>query len=246
VAKLIRREEVGRGPLGVVYRAEDAAGRSLALRVLPPERLRVPAVLQAVGQELKAASLVSHPNVVKVLGLVEFEGQRCVVGELVAGKTFADALHLGHKIGFQQVHSLGRIMAQALGFLHGRGIAHGCVRPSNVMVSGGVLKLADLGLRALAQEYPRDPADSYDPPEGHVDAASDVYALAAVLYHVLTGVHPKSQPQGVGLPLPSSFVPGVPEAFDRLLVRALHPRPEKRCTRADEVLRDLKDMMKLG
>ena len=70
--------------------------------------------------------------------------------------------------------------------------------------------------------------------------------MAAVLYHLLTGAHPQAQPQGAGLPLPSTLAPGVPEAFDKLLLRCLHPRPELRFATADEMLADLKEMMRFG
>ena len=76
--------------------------------------------------------------------------------------------------------------------------------------------------------------------------AGDLYALAAVMYHLLTGAHPKAQAQGVGLPLPSSLAPGVPEALDKLLLRCLHPRPELRFATAEEILAELKEMMRIG
>ncbi len=240
-----RREEIGRGPLGVVHRAEDQAdGRNVALRVLPAEALKKEGVLSALVADLKAAAQVSHPNVVKVLGMVEVDGQRCLVTELVAGKTFAEALKTGRRLTFQQVHGLGRVLAQALSVLHGRGIVHGSIQPSNVMVAGGVIKIADLGLGRLAHIV--SPAGDYRAPENKLDVSGDLYATAAVLYHLLTGTHHKSQPQGVGLPLPSKLSPGVPEAIDKLLLRCLHPRQELRYATADEMLAELKDMVKIG
>jgi len=70
-------------------------------------------------------------------------------------------------------------------------------------------------------------ADEHGVVHPYVEAGltkSDVYAMAAVLYHLLTGVHPRTQAQGVGLPLPGTLAAGVPEALDKLLVRSLHPR----------------------
>ena len=243
-ARFVRKEEVGRGPLGIVYRAEDRTdGRSVALRALPPEMLKREGVIPALAADLRAAAQVSHPSVVKVLGLLEVEGERCVVGEYVAGRNFADALRGGHKMSVKQVHSLGRALAQLLAFLHGRGIVHGSIQPSNVMVASGVIKVADLGLGRLAHPLPR--SDSYRAPEAELDVAGDLFAMAALLYHLLTGVHPRTQPQGVGLPLPGTLAAGVPEALDKLLVRGLHPRRELRPTSAEEVLAELKDMMRI-
>ena len=242
--RFVRKEEIGRGPLGVVYRAEDRNdGRSVALRALAPEVLRREGVLPVLAADLRAAAQVSHPSVVKVLGLLEVEGERCVVGEYVAGRNFADALRGGHKMSVKQVHALGRALAQVLAFLHGRGIVHGSIQPSNIMVATGVIKIADLGLGRLAHPLPRE--TSYRAPEAELDVAGDLYAMAAVLYHLLTGVHPRTQPQGVGLPLPGTYAPGVPEALDKLLVRSLHPRRELRPVSADAVLEELKDMVRI-
>jgi serine/threonine-protein kinase len=241
----VSKEEVGHGSLGTVFRAEDQVdGRSVALRVLPPQALQGNGVIQALVADLKAAAQLSHPNVVKILGFVEMGGQRCVVSEFVPGRNFAEAIKAGHKMTFQQAHGLGRVLAQALSFLHGKGFVHGSIQPSNVMVSQGVVKLADLGLGRLYMSAPHE--QDYRAPEAQLDAAGDLYAMAAVLYHLLTGVHAKTQSQGSALPLPSQLAPGVPEAFDKLLLRCLHPRVELRLPTADDILRELKEMVHIG
>jgi serine/threonine protein kinase len=113
------------------------------------------------------------------------------------------------------------------------------------MVASGVVKVADLGLCRLVQRTPADPLD-YRPPEGGFDAAGDLYALAALLYQLVSGVHPKSQSQGAALPLPSTLTHGVPEALDKLLLRSLHPRRELRLASAEQMLHELKDMVRLA
>jgi tetratricopeptide (TPR) repeat protein len=242
--RFVSKEEIGRGALGTVFRAEDSMdGRSVALRVLPADVLQGDGVLAALAGDLKAAAQLSHPNGVKVLGFLEREGQRCVVSEFVQGRNFGEAVKAGHKMTVQQAHSLGRVLAQYLSFVHGKGLVHGTIKPSNIMVASGVIKIADLGFGRLVQKLPgRD----YRAPEDRLDVAGDLYGLSAVLYHLITGVHPKSQAQGAGLPLPSTLAPGVPEALDKLLLRGLHPRVELRHTSADEVLHELKDMVRLA
>jgi serine/threonine-protein kinase len=228
-----------------VWRGEDAAdGRSVAMRMIPGALLAPPGLLAALAADLKAASQVSHPNLVKVIAFMEWKGERCLVTEHVAGRNFAEAIASGRRLAFQQVHALGRLVAQALETVHGKGLVHGSLRPSNVMVAAGVIKLADLGLARLARSFPAKP--SYHAPEGGASPADDLFALCAVMYHLLTGTHPLSQPQGVGLPLPSQLAPGVPEAMDKLLVRGLHPRPELRLASASDLLRELRDMVKIG
>jgi tetratricopeptide (TPR) repeat protein len=244
-SRFVPHEEVGRGRLGTIFRAEDQLdGRSVALRVLPDAVLAGNGVLAALASDLKAAAALSHPNHVKVLGFVEREGQRCVVTEYVQGRHLGDALKSGHKMTVQQAHGLGRVVAQYLSFIHGKGLVHGCIQPSNIMVASGVLKVADLGLGRLAEAVPAE--IDYRAPEAQLDVAGDLYAMAGVLYHVLTGIHPKKQAQGAAMPLPSTYSQGVPEALDKLLVRALHPRTELRLASADEVLAELKNMVRLA
>lgn len=226
-----------------MYRAEDRAdGRKVALRVLPPGL--PPAELQALSQDLRAASAVSHPNLVKVLGPVQVDGQPCVVSEYVAGKTLAEPLRQGHRMPVSQVHGLGRIIGQALGALHAQGIVHGAVQPSNLMVSSGVVKLADAGLARLALALAGP--ERYHAPEGAGTVADDLYALSAVLYHLLTGVHPGQAAPGHAPPPPGQLVSGVPEALDALIARGLDPDPARRPATAAAVLGELKDMVKIG
>jgi serine/threonine-protein kinase len=243
--RFVPREEIGRGRLGSVFRAEDLLdGRNVALRVLPPALLTADGLLPALAGDLKAAAALSHPNGVKVLGFVEHEGKRCVVTEFVQGRHLGQALESGHKMTVQQAHGLGRVVAQYLSFIHGKGLVHGAIQPSNIMVASGVIKVADLGLGRLAHSAPAEV--DYRAPDAKLDVPGDLYAMAAVLYHLLTGMHPKKQPQGAALPLPSTCSQGVPEALDKLLLRALHPRAELRLGSADEVLAELKNMVRLA
>jgi len=243
--RFVKQEEAGKGPLGTVFRAVDQTdGRSVALRVLPAEILGGSVPLQEVVADLKAAGSLSHPNVVKVLGFVDMSGQRCVVSEFVQGRNLSEALRSGVRMGFQQVHGLGRVLAQALSFIHGKGLVHGSIQPSNVMVASGVVKIADLGLGRLSHSLTNQ--SDYRAAENTRDVHGDLYNMSALLYHLLTGTHPKAQPQGSALPLPSKLAMGVPETFDKLLLRCLHPRQELRFATAEDILHELKDMVRIG
>jgi tetratricopeptide (TPR) repeat protein len=244
--KLATREEIGGGPLGLVLRAEDLAdGRSVALRILPAGIVRSEADAAALAADVRAASRFSHPNAVKVLGLIDHDGQRAVVTEFVAGRNFAEVVRKGNRTTPQQAHSIMSVLAQCLAAIHGEGLVHGSVQPSNIMVAGSVVKLADLGLGRLAHAAASGDTD-YRAPERVFDRAGDLHALAAVVYHLLTGVHPRTLPQGAAMPLPSTFAPGVPEAMDKLLLRALHPKVALRHPSAEAILGELKDMIRLA
>lgn len=243
--RFVPREEIGKGPLGTLYRGEDVTdGRNVTIRTLVPEMVADRALLKAVVEDLKTASGISHPNLVKVIAFMELKGRQCVVSEYVQGRNFQELIDSGRRAGFQQVHALGRIVSQALVVAHGQQLVHGSIQPSNVMVASGVIKVADLGLGRLARTL--SPTPTYRPPDGGEDFSADLYALSALMYHLLTGTHPGSHPQGVGLPLPSQLAPGVPESMDKLLLRGLHERADLRPNDAEWLLGELREMVKIG
>ena len=235
------KTEVGRGPLGVVFQADDRdTGELVALRVLPRELLEDPALRKEVADEATRASELRHPNLVRVLGFVEIDDRACVVSEYVTdARTFAGPLGAGQKMPYKKALKVAKALVPALAYLHERGVVHGSIQPSNMMMMGGVIKLADIGLcRLSVRAAAGDPR--YQAPERLFDAAADVYSLGAVLYHLVCGVDPKSQPQGVALPLPSRFNPKIPESFDRVLIRALHPDRTLRYASGTEMSEALK------
>jgi serine/threonine-protein kinase len=186
---------------------------------------------------------LSHPNLVKVLGVFDFDAQSCVLSEFVRGSNLGESLRAGQRMSVQQCHSLARTLAQVLSFVHARGMAHGSVRPSNIMTVSGVVKLADLGLGRLYRAA--QPPDGYRAPENRLDVAGDIFSLGAVLYHALTGVEPKVRAAGA-MSRPSQLAPGVPERFDRFLLRCLDPSPRGRFSAADEVIQALEAMITIS
>jgi serine/threonine protein kinase/tetratricopeptide (TPR) repeat protein len=230
-----RHEEVGRGPLGILFRGTDTAGgKTVALREIAEAALAEPGMLQKVVADLKAVAQVSHPNLAKVLGFVELEQRPHVITEFVPGRTYAEALASGRRLPLSQVLSLGKVVTQAVGAIHARGLVHGSLQPSNVMVASGVVKVVDLGLGQLAQSL--RPAVSYRPPDGNLDVAGDLYALAAVLYHLVTGSHPDGQIAGGRVRGPGQLVPGIPPALDELLVQNLSANAGVRSSSAAQFL----------
>ncbi len=241
--RFVTKEQVGSGPLGTVYRAEDQTdGRSLALRVLPEAALK-PDVLGPLVAEMIAAARLSHPNLVKVLGVVDLDGQSCVLAEFVRGSNLHESFRSGQRMSVHQCHSLGRTLAQVLSFIHARGLVHGSIRPSNIMILAGVVKLADLGLGCLYRVA--SPPDAYRAPENQLDVAGDIFALGAVLYQALTGVEPKAR-SGSPMTRPSQLAPGVPERFDHFLLRCLDPTPQARFSGTDEVIQALEAMITIS
>jgi serine/threonine protein kinase len=175
-----------------VYRALDStSGRSLALRVLPPRSEAAREAFATLLEDLRAAGRVAHPGLVRVLGMVESEGRAQVISELIEGYDLETALAAG-PMATGRVEALGRALAATVAHVHECGLVHGSVRPSNVMLAGGAVRLADLGLGGLYAAL--GPATPYRAPETERTPASDVFSLGAVLHHALTGKPPAAEP----------------------------------------------------
>ena len=213
-ARFVLKEEIGRGPLGVVHRGEDSAdaGKPVAMRVLPAGA--APHLAALMG-DLKAMAPLQHPNLARVLGALDVSGQRTVVTELLQGKSLASAFPAGQKMPLAQAQSIGRVLASVLAFLHEKGLAHGSLQPSNVVSAGGALKLTDLGLGRLHPALV--PVSAYRAPEAKLDAAGDVYAWGALLFHLLHGAPPTP-----------GAIATLPAPFDALVPRCLDANPEAR------------------
>jgi serine/threonine protein kinase len=212
-ARYAAGEVIGRGPLGEVHKATDTYDKSaVAIRLFPAAAARH---LDALRADVLAASAISLPGLVRVVGMAEVGGRSAIVTELVQGANLAAPLLAGQKFNLAQARGVARTVAEALAALHSRGLAHGSVQPSNVMSAGGAIKLADLGLgrlhRALA------PACPYCAPEGRVDAAGDVFGLGALIHHVVTGALPRAR-----APVP------LPAPVDAVVPRCLDPKAEAR------------------
>lgn len=231
-ARFAVREELGRGPLGALHRGEDLVeSKNVALRLLAPELVALPGALAALTADLKAAAQVAHPALPRTLGFADLGGRRAVVGEWVAGRNFGEALAAGRALPGSQVLSLGKALYQALAAIHARGLAHGSIQPSNVMVVQGQVRLADFGFGRLRQRHP----GSHRAPEGGLSAAADVYAAAAVLYHLVSGQNPAGPTAPAAL---QGQVAGVPAPLERALLRCLSPEAAQRPS-AEQVLAEL-------
>lgn len=222
--RFLLKEEIGRGPLGVVHKGEDTVEKTtVAMRVLPAYAAPH---LEAIVSDVKIAAAVAHPGLVRALAVCDVDGKRAIVTEYVHGATLAAPLKAGQKFKVSQVLGIGRALAETLAALHARGLAHGSIQPSNVMSAGGTIKLADLGLGRLQRALV--PGSPYRAPEGRLDAAGDVYALGALLHHLAAGAAP-SVATTAALPAP----------LDTLVPRCLDLKPEARPT-AGEVAALLK------
>ncbi len=197
---------LGAGGMGVVYRAKDRKlGREVAIKVLPAALEVDSARLARFEREARLLATVNHPHIGAIYGLVEADGIRALVLELIEGETLAAALGRG-RLPVQRTLALATQMADALEHAHRRGVTHRDLKPSNIMLTPGGVKLLDFGVGKWTPRGGESPVPGfstvtedgtivgtlhYMAPEQlqgrDADARSDVFSFGAVLYEMLAG-----------------------------------------------------------
>ncbi len=227
------QEELGSGGMGVVYRARDVRlDRPVALKVLW-EHFRADGTAWArLVQEARAVSALNHPNICTVYDVGEDEGKAYIAMELVEGRTLR-AVIPGHGLPVEAVVSYGERIADAIAHAHERGIFHGDLASSNVMVTAeGRLKVLDFGLArrksGVGSSYGSDPAAA---------EAADLRQLGALLYEMATGGLPKSTE--AGLEAEAASLHRIPSRLRAVISRCLAAGGEGGYRRAREVGDDL-------
>jgi serine/threonine protein kinase len=187
---------VGRGGSAAVWAAEDEAlGRRVALKLVTSTGGDDAG---RVGDEARLLARLNHPGLVPVYDAgTDDSGRPWVVMELVVGETLADAVRRG-PLGSERVAEIGRVLAEALGYVHGEGLVHRDVKPANVLLGrDGRVRLTDFGIARLVDAAKVTATGltvgtaSYLSPEqvlgAHVGPLADVYSLGLVLLECLTG-----------------------------------------------------------
>jgi eukaryotic-like serine/threonine-protein kinase len=201
--------EIGRGGMGVVYRAVDTRlGRTIAIKMLPAEATADPDRHRRFVQEARAASALNHPHIVTIHDIDEDAGTTFIAMELVEG-TPLDRIIAQGALPVATALEYGAQVAAALAAAHANGIVHRDIKPANIMITrDGRAKVLDFGLAKLVERAPSEETMSalgtrpglimgtaaYMSPEQAegrpVDARSDIFSFGAVLYEMLTGRRP--------------------------------------------------------
>jgi serine/threonine protein kinase len=146
--------EVGRGGMGVVYRATDRKlRREVAIKVLPPELAYREDVKQRFLREAQTAAQLSHANIVPIYAVEEREGLVCFVMALVDGESLASRIARERHLSPEFTAETLRAVADALGYAHGRGIVHRDVKPDNILLDRhtGRPMVTDFGIARAAE-----------------------------------------------------------------------------------------------
>jgi Tol biopolymer transport system component len=202
---------LGAGGMGEVYRARDERlGRDVAIKLLSAEQTADPERLRRFEKEARAASSLSHPNIVTIHEVQQTGPTSYIVMELVEGKTLRELLADG-PLAVRRLLAIGAQVADGLAQAHTSGIVHRDLKPENVMITReGLVKVLDFGLAKLTQPDTEggQPIEAstvtkpglvmgtvgYMSPEqasGHpVDFHSDQFSLGTILYEMATGIQP--------------------------------------------------------
>jgi serine/threonine protein kinase/tetratricopeptide (TPR) repeat protein len=260
-------EELGRGGMGVVYKALDVKlDRLVALKFLPPQISSDEEEKKRFIHEAKAASALDHPNICSVYEIGETpEGQLFIAMGCYEGKTLKEKI----KASPLSVHDAVEIavqIAEGLKKAHGKGIVHRDLKPANVMLTDeGSVKIVDFGLAKqkgqtkLTKTGTTLGTVAYMSPEQamakEVDQRTDIWSLGVILYEMLTGKLPfkgeydqaviyailNEEPEPV-----TALRSGIPLELERLINKALAKDPAERYQDCQDLLADLKRSMKEG
>ena len=248
---------IGRGGMGVVYRARELAlGRVVALKLIAPELLENPGVRERFLKEARTAASIEHPNVVPVYAAGERDGAAYLVMRFIEGDDLRTLVLRDGPPSPGRAAELVRRVAAGLDVIHRAGYVHRDVKPANVLVDlDGHAYVTDFGLAKQVLSHGGATAPGhwvgtldYVAPEQirgtPVDARADVYALGGVLCFLLTGHVPFERDEDEAKlwaqlsappPKPSRLRPGLAVAFDDVVARAMGKEPDARYPSAGDL-----------
>ena len=250
---------LGRGGMAMVYLVRDLKhDRSVALKVLLPE------LASSLGpdrfqREIKLAARLQHPHILTVYDSGETAGQLWFTMPFVDGESLRDRLRREHRLPVEEALRITREAAQALQYAHEHGVVHRDIKPENLLLTkDGNTLVADFGIaRALGgDEHLTQTGSSLGTPaymspeqangEQALDARTDLYSLACVLYEMLAGEPPFTGSTAAAIvakwftePIPSvrAIRPDVPEGVDQSVQRALAQSASDRFATTAEFVR---------
>jgi len=256
--------QLGEGGMGAVYLGyHEGKDQYVAIKVLADHLANNQSYIDRFYREAKSGALLNHPNIVRTLsvGQDKATGKYYLVLEFVDGQTAQALLEKQGRLALGDAVHIALDVARALEHAHSRNIVHRDIKPDNILITrSGVSKLVDLGLARRLDEASHLTAARqgfgttyYMPYEQainakYADARSDIYALGATLYHLVTGKVPfpgdnhleivEKKNQGVFTPA-SKLNAAVPPLLDHILSRMLAREPRDRYQTASELIVDL-------
>src|SRR4051794_12728712 len=259
------QSELGRGAMGVGYKATDTAlERTVAVKTvnMALERDGAEKYEARFYQEARAAGSLNHPNIVTVYDVGKEGNVAYMAMEFIEGQELRSLLAEGRALPVSQAVSIAAQVAEGLAYAHQHGVVHRDIKPANIMVlSDGPVKITDFGIarmRASNDELTQSGmmlgSPKYMSPEQVIgkraDHRSDIFSLGVIVYETLTGSAPFSGENVTALmyqivnfapPAPSAVNPAVPELLNFIVAKMLAKPLEERYQTAQELANDLRN-----
>lgn len=256
--------ELGRGAMGVVYRARDPIiDRVVALKTIDSGRSGEAATsfTERFFQEARSAGRLNHPNIVTIYDAGDAGGQAYIAMEFLEGTGLREMLDEQAPLSIARAVEIAGQVARGLAYAHEHGVVHRDVKPANIIILRNRRpKITDFGIARLGEADvlagSRAGSPKYMSPEqirgdGALDGRSDIFSLGAVLYEMLTGRQPFGGAEVVDIMRtvlqdhpqpPSAHNARVPPELDALVLRMLAKRPDERHPSARWLYRELRQV----
>jgi serine/threonine protein kinase len=259
---------VARSGMASIFRATDMrTGREVAIKVPHPEMEADPVLYDRFQREAEIGEKLDHPGVMKVLANGD-RSQIYMVMEWVNGRLLRQVLHDSGKLPLERATKIAVNIADALDYIHRKGVVHRDLKPENIMIDGDdQIKLIDFGIAGkegarrltfakLSQVMGTPDYISPEQVKGkRGDGRSDIYALGVMLYEMLTGKTPFQGPNPFAImndrlmnnPIPPREVnPEISPEVQEVIYRALEREPQNRYSTANEFAWDLEHLDQVG
>ncbi len=253
-------EELGRGGVGVVYKARDTRlGRTVAIKFLAVDSPLQGEERNRFIREAQSASSLNHPNICTIHEIDQVGDEIFIVMEFVEGRSLRSAMESG-PLPVAEAVRITKNIASGLQAAHRKMVVHRDIKPENITITGdGIAKIVDFGLARPADhppgesDFPGSGTVAYMSPEqargDHIDQRTDIWSLGVVLYEMLTGLRPfggeyhQAAIYAIGhekhRPV-SALRPDVPRLLEQVVDRCLEKSPASRYPDAAGVLEALR------
>lgn len=267
-------EKLGAGGQGTVYKATDSKlGRTVVIKVLPPELTAKEANLKRFEREARLASSLDHPNICTIFDLDEVDGVHFIAMQHIEGRNVRQLVG-GHPLELRHALKIALQVADALAAAHARGIIHRDIKSGNVMVApSGQVKILDFGLAKLLDDQEATATGihrteltevgvpygtaTYAAPEqargDRVDKRADIFSTGVLLYEMLTGTWPFRGKTTIDVrhavlhetpkPLAEMRSEPAPPRLQEILDRAMAKEPRDRYQKMEEMREDLRTVL---